>query len=611
MCGIIGYTGTEKSVPILVDGLRTLEYRGYDSAGVAVQQKDGIKVVKAKGRLEHLASLLEARADISGACGIGHTRWATHGEPSDKNSHPHITDNLALVHNGIIENYAEIEEMLRIQGYTFDSETDTERAAKLIDLYYKETKDPVKAIFKASKILRGSYAFGVIFADIPKKIFAMRKDSPLIVAQSPNGGLIASDIPAILRHTRKYYRLQEGVVAELNGECVKFFNASGRSIDQPAEEVDWNVEQAQKGGYPHFMLKEINEEPEALRKTIAPRIVDGLPHFGIAQLDDSDFFAKFTGIHIVACGTAMHAGLIGKNIIERLARVPVNVEIASEFRYRNPILRPNDLVILISQSGETADTLAALRHAKANGIYTLAIVNVIGSSVAREADSVIYTWAGPEIAVASTKAYSVQMSILYLFALRLALLAGTMSADEVKAVCSAMLEKIPDAVTKAIALSDKVRDIARDYMNAEHMFYIGRNIDYDLCIEGSLKLKEISYVHSEAYASGELKHGTISLVTDGTPVLALTTASNVCEKTISGIREVISRGARVLSVCSASLADKYQLPYSDQLIVPEIDELLAPFPTITIFQLFAYHVSALKGYDVDKPRNLAKSVTVE
>lgn len=610
MCGIIGYTGTEQTVPILVEGLRTLEYRGYDSAGVAVSQPDGIRVVKARGRLDRLASLLDSRADLDSHCGIGHTRWATHGEPSDRNSHPHATGRLALVHNGIIENYAEIEEMLRIQGYTFESETDTERAAKLVDLYYRETGDPVRALFRAATLLRGSYAFGVIFADRPGHIYAMRKDSPLIVAQAPDGGLIASDIPAILRHTRRYYRLAEGIVAELSGECVRFFDADGHSVDQPAEEVDWDVEQAQKGGFAHFMIKEIHEEPEALRGTIAPRIVDGLPHFGIEQLD-GDFFARFRGIHIVACGTAMHAGIVGKSVIERLARVPVNVEIASEFRYRNPILRPDDLVILISQSGETADTLAALRHAKAHGVYTLAIVNVIGSSVAREADSVIYTWAGPEIAVASTKAYSVQLSILYLFALRLALLEGTMTEDEVRVVCSRLLHDVPAAVERAIAMSDRVREVARRYMTAEHLFFIGRNIDYDLCVEGSLKLKEISYIHSEAYAAGELKHGTISLITDGVPVIALTTAPHVCEKTVSGIREVISRGARVLSVCSEDLAARHQIPCADQLLVPEIDALLTPFPTVTLFQLFAYHVSALKGYDVDKPRNLAKSVTVE
>lgn len=610
MCGIIGYTGTQNSVPILIDGLSSLEYRGYDSAGVAVLQNGSIKAVKAKGRLSRLAEILSSRSDLYSTCGIGHTRWATHGEPSDRNSHPHLTGNLALVHNGIIENYAEIEEMLALQGYTFDSETDTERAAKLIDLYYKKTGSPVKSLFKASNLMRGSYAFGVIFADIPGKIYAMRKDSPLIAALSPDGGLIASDIPAILRHTKKYYRLAEGVVAELGGGNIVFYDKDLKLISQPMEEVDWNVEQAQKGGYPHFMIKEINEEPEALKKTIAPRIVNGLPHFGVKELD-GDFFGKFEGIHIIACGTAMHAGLIGKTIIEKLARVPVNVEIASEFRYRDPILRKNDLVILISQSGETADTLAALRHAKASCVYTLAIVNVIGSSVAREADSVIYTWAGPEIAVASTKAYSVQISILYLFALRLALLTGKMTESEVREVCRKMLGEIPAAVAKVLTMSDSIRSIARDYMMAEHLFYIGRGIDYDLCVEGSLKLKEISYIHSEAYASGELKHGTISLVTDGVPVVALTTAPHVCEKTISGIREVTARGARVLSVASASLAAKYQIPHKDQIILPDIDDLLTPFPTATVFQLFAYHMSALKGYDVDKPRNLAKSVTVE
>ncbi len=610
MCGIIGYTGKDTCIPILIEGLSSLEYRGYDSAGVAVQQNGGLKSVKAKGRLSHLAEIIDSRNDLVSNCGIGHTRWATHGEPSDRNSHPHLTEKLALVHNGIIENYAEIEEMLSIQGYIFDSETDTERAAKLIDLYYKKTGSPVKALFKAANLLRGSYAFGVIFSDVPGKIYAMRKDSPLIVARSSSGGLIASDIPAILKHTKKYYRLAEGVVAELNGNLISFYDKELRLIDLPAEEVDWDVSQAQRGGYPHFMIKEINEEPEALRKTITPRIVNGLPRFGVKELD-GDFFSKFEGIHIIACGTAMHAGLIGKTIIEKLARVPVNVEIASEFRYRDPILRKNDLVILISQSGETADTLAALRHAKANGVYTLAIVNVVGSSVAREADSVIYTWAGPEIAVASTKAYSVQISILYLFALRLALLSGKMSEDEVREVCRKMLEEIPSAVAKVLSMSDKIRSIARDYMMAEHLFYIGRGIDYDLCVEGSLKLKEISYIHSEAYASGELKHGTISLITEGVPVVALTTAPHVCEKTISGIREVMSRGARVLSVASESLAAKYQIPCKDQIILPDIDELLTPFPAAAVFQLFAYHMSSLKGYDVDKPRNLAKSVTVE
>ncbi len=609
MCGIIGYTGTQKCVPILLEGLRTLEYRGYDSAGIAMQEEGGITTVKTKGRLSVLEEKLTGyTADAN--CGIGHTRWATHGEPSDINSHPHTTENLALVHNGIIENYAEIGEMLRGAGYSFVSETDTESAAKLLDMFYCRSHDPLDAIHRACKVIRGSYAFGIVFHDIENKIFAVRKDSPLIVAKDSTGALIASDIPAILKYTREYYRLDEGVIAEISPDEIHFYNEENEEITETPETVDWNVEQAQKGGYAHFMLKEIHEEPEALRKTLEPRIVNGLPVFGIEQLD-SDFLSRFGGIHIVACGTAMHAGLIGKAVIEKLARIPVNVEIASEFRYRDPILLPNDLVILLSQSGETADTLAALRHAKAQGIYTLAIVNVIGSSVAREADSVLYTWAGPEIAVASTKAYSVQCSLLYLLALRLALVKKTLKEDEVKDICSCMLEKLPAVISETLALSDKVYEAASHLVASEHAFYIGRDMDWALCTEASLKLKEISYIHSESYAAGELKHGTISLVTDGTPVIALTTVSKVCEKTVSGIREVKSRGAYVISVCSKELAERYSIPCDEQIIIPEIDELLLPFPAVTVLQLLAYHVSALKGLDVDKPRNLAKSVTVE
>ena len=610
MCGIIGYTGSEKCVPILLDGLKTLEYRGYDSAGVAMQEGEKIDTVKAKGRLSILSEKLNGGEGHDAHCGIGHTRWATHGEPSDINSHPHTTDNLALVHNGIIENYAEIGEMLRGAGYHFVSETDTECAAKLLDMFYCQSHDPLDAILRACKVIRGSYAFGILFRDIPDTIFAVRKDSPLIVAKDKTGGLIASDIPAILRYTKEYYRLDEGIVARIRPDEICFFNDKKESVTQTPETVDWDVEQAQKGGYAHFMLKEIHEEPEAIRKTLEPRISDGLPLFGIDRLD-GDFLARFSGIHIVACGTAMHAGLIGKAIIEKLARIPVNVEIASEFRYRDPILLPNDLVILLSQSGETADTLAALRHAKAQGIYTLAIVNVIGSSVAREADSVLYTWAGPEIAVASTKAYSVQCSLLYLLALRLALVKGKMTEDEVRVICGHMLTKIPQAITEALALNDRIYDAASKLVAAEHVFYIGRDIDWALCTEASLKLKEISYIHSESYAAGELKHGTISLITEGTPVIALTTVSKVCEKTISGIREVKSRGAYVISVCSKELAGQYDIPCDEQIVIPQIDELLLSFPAVTILQLLAYHVSALKGLDVDKPRNLAKSVTVE
>jgi len=610
MCGIIGYSGDQDSIPIIIEGLRTLEYRGYDSAGISVCTEEGIKTVKTQGRLTVLEDKLKENPELGGGCAIGHTRWATHGEPSDTNSHPHSAKNLTLVHNGIIENYAEIAEMLKGAGYTFESETDTERGAKLIDLLYEKYQDPIVAISKATKIIRGSYALGVIFNDIPDTIFAIRKDSPLIVAKGEDGCFIASDIPAILKHTKQYYRLAEGIIAKVSKSEVEFFDMEKNLTEQQLETVDWDVEQAQKGGFPHFMIKEIHEEPEALRKTLEPRIRDGLPYFDIPRLD-GDFLSKFGSIHIVACGTAMHAGLIGKAIIERIARIPVNVEIASELRYRNPILKKNDLVLLISQSGETADTLAALRLAKAQGVYTLAIVNVIGSSVAREAEDVMYTRAGPEIAVASTKAYSVQCSLLYLLAVKLAVLNKTMSEDEARDFCARMLTDIPKTVTSALEMSTKICEAASRLVAAEHLFYIGRDMDCQLCTEASLKLKEISYIHSEAYAAGELKHGTISLVTDGTPVIALTTVGKVCEKTISGIREVKSRGAYVVSICSEELAAKYDIPCDEQIIIPHIDEILSVFPAICILQLLAYHVSAQKGLDVDKPRNLAKSVTVE
>ncbi len=610
MCGIIGYTGDKKCVPILIDGLRTLEYRGYDSAGVTVSENSVLTTVKSKGRLSDLEAKLSSRTELFGSCGIGHTRWATHGEPSDTNSHPHTTDNLALVHNGIIENYAEIEEMLRGAGYGFVSETDTERAAKLLDLFYVQSGSPKEAIRSASKVIRGSYAFGIIFKGEEDVIYALRKDSPLIVAHSNDGGFIASDIPAILAHSTSYYRLEEGIIAKICKNTVEFCDMDFQPVAQSIETVDWNVEQAQKGGYPHFMIKEIHEEPVAIRKTVEPRVKNGLPYFGIDALDGS-LLSSFESIHIVACGTAMHAGLVGKAIIEKLARIPVNVEIASEFRYRDPILRKNDLVILLSQSGETADTLAALRHAKAQGVYTLAIVNVIGSSVAREADSVLYTWAGPEIAVASTKAYSVQCALLYLVAIRMALASGAINEERAKSICHAMLTDISPAIEKALALNEKIYDVATKLVAAEHLFYIGRDLDYSLAVEASLKLKEISYIHSEAYAAGELKHGTISLITEGIPVVALTTVEKICEKTVSGIREVKSRGAYVVSVCSERLADKFDIPCNEMLIIPDTDELIAPFPTATVLQLLAYHVSALKGLDVDKPRNLAKSVTVE
>ena len=605
MCGIIGYTGTKKVAPILIEGLRALEYRGYDSAGVALSGAYHTDVIKAKGRIDVLADKLDSMEKIHDTCGIGHTRWATHGEPSDVNAHPHATEKLAMVHNGIIENYAEIEHRLTLSGYSFVSETDTEAAAKLLDLYYSQIGDPVEALFATAADIRGSFAFGVIFRDNPSTIYAMRKDNPLIVAISENGGLIASDIPAILPHTNSYYRLHENVVAVIKNTEVEFYGKNGNKIDQPLETVDWDVDQAQKSGYPHFMLKEIYEEPEAIRKTVTPRLDEnGLPVF--EMLPD-----KIGTIHMVACGTAMHAGLIGKALIERLARIPVNVEVASEFRYRNPILKENDLVILLSQSGETADTVAALRHAKAKGISTLAIVNVIGSSVAREADSVIYTMAGPEIAVASTKAYSVQCAIMALLAINLALRVGRIDKEEAARLSGLFADEIPSAVSKILDISDKIRDIAVKYIGAEHLFYIGRGIDCDICTEGSLKLKEISYIHSEAYAAGELKHGTISLVTDGIPVIALLTEPSLAEKTISGIREVRSRGAHTLVIATESIANAFTIPCDDIIKIPDTEQLFELFPAATVLQLFAYHASALRGLDVDKPRNLAKSVTVE
>lgn len=610
MCGIIGYVGEQSSVPILLDGLKTLEYRGYDSAGISVHDGEQLLTVKTQGRLSALEEKIQEAPLIAATCGIGHTRWATHGEPSDRNSHPHTTERLSLVHNGIIENYAEIEELLRREGYDFVSETDTERAAKLMDLFYRQTGDPRMTLVQACRRLRGSYAFAVMFRALPGKIFAVRKDSPLIVAHRTGESYLASDIPAVLPYTKQYYRLEEQVIAEISAEAVCFYDQDGRSVEQRRETVDWNVEQAQKGGYPHFMLKEIHEEPTALRKTVEPRLKDGLPFFDIDALD-SYALAEFTGIHIVACGTAMHAGLVGKAMIERLARIPVHVEIASEFRYRDPILQPHDLVILLSQSGETADTLAALRHAKAKGIATLAIVNVIGSTVAREADHVLYTRAGPEIAVASTKAYSVQCSVLYLLALRLALVHRRMSEYTVRAVCRFMQEQIPSAIEQVLRMDPSIEAIAARLCAAEHVFYIGRDVDWALCTEASLKLKEISYIHSEAYAAGELKHGTISLITEGIPVVALATVSAVCEKTVSGIREVRSRGAFVVAVTTETLAKQQDIPCDALLILPEIEELLMPFVSATAMQLLAYHVAALKGLDVDKPRNLAKSVTVE
>lgn len=609
MCGIIGYTGDTPALPILLQGLEALEYRGYDSAGVALSG-EVLQVVKAKGRLSALKERLRTcEATLDAVCGIGHTRWATHGAPDDRNSHPHATGRLVLVHNGIIENYAEIDALVRARGFRPSSETDTEVAAALIDLLYGACGDPIAAISQATAMLRGSYAFAMVFADRPQYIYAIRRDSPLVVGALPKGGVIASDVPAVLPHTNRYYRPQDDVIAVLTPERVSFFAADGSEVFLPEEQVEWSVEQAQKNGHPHFMIKEIHDEPLALKRTAEHYLQADMPDLRMPEL--IALLPLVKRIHIVACGTAMHAGLVGKHLIERLARVPVQVEMASEFRYRSPILATNDLVILLSQSGETADTLAALRLAAAHNVKTLAIVNVVGSSVAREADYVCYTPAGPEIAVASTKAYSVQCEMLYVLALQLALLKEKLQASEVRAACQALRTSVPLAVERSLSLEGEVAQHARELTGAAHLFYIGRDLDHVLCCEASLKLKEISYIHSEAYAAGELKHGTISLIEDGTPVIALLTVAEVAEKMISGIREVRARGARVLAIVTNEIAERLDVPCDGRILLPDVPGAPPLFAAACVLQMLAYHVAARKGLDVDKPRNLAKSVTVE
>ena len=608
MCGIVGYVGNKSCLPVLLEGLRMLEYRGYDSAGVSLAYERDMLTVKSKGKLCELEKRLAEQSIRESLCGIGHTRWATHGAPSDINSHPHETELLTLVHNGIIENHKSIEGFLLREGYTFVSETDTERAAKLIDYFYKQTREPISALLETKKTLLGSFAFGVIFKDNPSKIYALRKDNPLIVGYDGTSSYLASDIPAILPYTKRCCRLSEGRIAELSDKGISFYDKPFSAVEERFEEVEWTCEQAQKGGFPHFMLKEISEEPSALRSTVERRLDSLLP--SLFEGDDS-ILEGVERISIVACGTAMHAGLVGQNMIEKYARIPVSVEIASEFRYRDSIIQNGTLALFLSQSGETADTIAALRKAKELGYPTLAIVNVFGSTLAREADRVLYTNAGPEISVASTKAYSVQCAMLALLALRLALLRGEMSEDKVKKICRSLLCELPSAVESVISRGDEIRALSMSITDAEHLFFIGRGIDYSLSLEASLKLKEISYIHSEAYPSGELKHGTISLISDGTPVIAIITDRALAEKSLFGVHEVISRGARVILFCSEDISREASLPNCDKFILPKCASAVSPFALATAVQLLAYHTSAEKGLDVDKPRNLAKSVTVE
>ena len=606
MCGIVGYVGKRNAQNVLLDGLEKLEYRGYDSAGVALALEGGIRVVKSKGRLAELRKKLELQALAESRCGIGHTRWATHGEPSDVNSHPHSTPRVSIVHNGIIENYGILKERLMAKGYTFESETDTEVLVKLIDNCYEG--EPLKALHEALGMVRGSYALAVLFKDFPDTVFAVKRESPLIVGWGEGENFVASDIPALLKYTRKYSVLEEGDLAVVTAGSIQFYNEFAEPVEREVLTADWDMEAAEKGGYPHFMLKEINEQPAAITATVSPRVENGLPDLRIPELSD-EVLRGIGTIHLVACGTAMHAGMVGKAAIETLARVPAEVDIASEFRYRNPILRPNDLVIIISQSGETSDTLAALKLAKSRGVPVLAIVNVVGSSIARAADHVLYTYAGPEIAVASTKAYTVQMCVLYLFAFRLALARGEQTEAEIRRLTAELL-RASEVIKPRLADCEQIKYLASRFVNTQSCFFIGRGFDYSLSLEGSLKLKEISYVHSDAYAAGELKHGTISLITEGVPVIALATQKQVYEKTISNAKETKSRGAKVLlfttkdAVVPEGVAD-YVVRLDDY------DDLLMPLQLIVPLQLFAYYMAVLRGCDVDKPRNLAKSVTVE
>ncbi|MFQ9515636.1 MAG: glutamine--fructose-6-phosphate transaminase (isomerizing) [Eubacterium sp.] len=606
MCGIVGYAGERDCTDVLLDSLSKLEYRGYDSAGIAVFENGKITVEKSKGELQNLRDKIEENHRPDGHCGIGHTRWATHGEPSDINSHPHGNKRVSIVHNGIIENYKDIKKFLTGKGYSFESETDTETVAKLIDYYYNG--DPIDAIIKTLSDVRGAYALGILFKDYPDCIFSVRKDSPLIIGVGEQENFIASDVPAILQYTRKYYLLEENEIATIKADRVEFCDIHRQQIVKDVQVSNLDMDAAEKGGYEHFMLKEIHEQKEAVNTTISPRIVNGMPDLSECGLT-IEKLKNYRKLFIVACGTAMHAGMVGKYVIEKLARTEVTVDIASEFRYRDPIVTPEDLVIVISQSGETADTKAALHLAHEKGAKVLSVVNVKGSSIAREADMVLYTHAGPEISVASTKAFSVQMSIMYLLAFEMAYAKGQIDQAECKRL-TAELARIPDAIQKTMECEKKCKYVASKLITAQSLLYIGRGLDYALSMEGSLKLKEISYIHSESYAAGELKHGTISLVEEGVPVISVATQSELIEKMVSNIEEVKSRGAFTITVCKEGT--EFSGAVMDEIIeIPVLEDILMPMLTVIPLQLLAYYTTVLKGLNVDKPRNLAKSVTVE
>lgn len=608
MCGIVGYIGENQAAPILLDGLSKLEYRGYDSAGIAVFNDYNLEVAKAKGRLSVLAEKTDNGCGVRGSMGIGHTRWATHGEPSDVNSHPHLSmsGRFAVVHNGIIENYISLKKELSGKGFEFISETDTEVIAHLFEYYYNG--DIMDAMIKVINRVEGSYALGVLCSEYPDQFIAVRKSSPMIVGLGDNENFIASDVTAILKYTRDIYYLDDNEVVVLKKDSVKVFNKDKEEVIKENFTVDWDVSAAEKGGYEHFMMKEIEEQPKALRDTISPRIKDGKIVLDDISLTTKDI-KNINKIYIVACGSAYHTGVVGKYVIEKMCRIPVEVQVASEFRYCDPIINNNDLVIVISQSGETADTLAALKEAKNHGARILSIVNVVGSAIANASDDVIYTWAGPEIAVATTKAYSTQLAVIYLIAAYMAEKLGMLTSGEYAKFIEE-IESLPDKVEEILKSKEEVQYLASKFFNCHSIFFIGRNLDYAVSMEGSLKLKEISYIHSEAYAAGELKHGTISLIEDGTLVIALATGQELFDKTVSNVKEVKARGAVVMGITTEKHENMEDV--ADYIVkIPATHEMLLPSLTVIPLQLFGYYVASLKGCDIDKPRNLAKSVTVE
>ena len=611
MCGIVGYVGQEQAAPILLEGLSRLEYRGYDSAGVAIydSRSKALCVHKAKGRVKVLSDQLHDGSDLCGTVGIGHTRWATHGAPSDVNSHPQVSHSgkIAVVHNGIIENYAELKSFLMAQGIPFTSETDTEVIAQLIEYFYEG--DLLSAVGRVLHRIQGAYALGILCDDVPDQLIAVRKDSPLILGYGEHCSFLASDVTAILRHTRKVSYMEDGELAVLTRDGIQCYNHLMQPVDKEIVQVDWEMDAAEKGGYEHFMFKEIMEQPQALRRCISPRVRDGEVVFEDFHLEP-EYIHDLQKIYIVACGSSYHVGMVGKYQLEKLTRKPVEVALASEFRYMDPIVNENTLVIVISQSGETLDTMAALREARRLGGKILSIVNVVGSSIARESDQVLYTWAGPEIAVATTKAYSTQLAVLCLLALYFARVLGTIEAETYRS-CLEDLLSLPDQVEQVLSHKDDIQYFASQYFNHDSVFFIGRNIDYAMGLEGSLKLKEISYIHSEAYASGELKHGTISLIEPGTLVIALGTCGRLFQKAMSNVVEVKSRGADVLALTTDSRRMEMARTADAVMTIPDAGELVLPCLSVVPLQLFAYYVALMRGCDIDKPRNLAKSVTVE